>query len=140
MDDQIIKICDKKATIVIDDIEHEFDVYENTYELASDWSFPESYRDDEEPEYSIEELDMIGWDGMYNFDEYEFEGETYLHCCFQISGIPTKHSWNGFLIRKNGIHAVYAVMMEGYTEYGYIDNYVYRVFETEEEAEKYLEL
>lgn len=136
----IIKIIDssyrKSAKIVIDDIEHEFDLYENSYELARDWSFEEKYDSVEEPEYGIESLDMLTWDGMYNFEEYEFEGEIYLHCCFQISGIPTEHSWNGFLIRKNGIHDVYAVTETGYTEHEYVDEYIIEVFKTEEEAEK----
>lgn len=137
---RIIKIIDsgyrKSAKIIIDDIEHEYDVYENSYELARDWSFEENYDIVEEPEYEIETLDMLSWDGIYNFEEYEFDGKTYLHCCFQISGIPNEHSWNGFLINVAGIHNVYAVMMDGYNEYGNIDNYVYMVFKTEEEAEK----
>lgn len=136
----IIEIIDsgyrKSAKIVIDDVEHEFDLYDNSYELARDWSFEEKYDSVEEPEYEIEELNMLCWDGMYNFEEYEYEGKTYLHCCFQIGGIPSEHSWNGFLIRKNGIHDVYAIMETGLTEYEYIDYYVFEVFKTEEEAEK----
>lgn len=137
---KITEIIDKGymkiAKIVIDDVEHEFEVYENSYELAFDWGFEEKYGSVEEPEYEIETLDMLSWDGIYNFEEYEYYGKTYLHCCFQIGGIPNAHSWNGFLINIGGIRDIYAVTETGLTEYGYIDYYIIEVFKTEEEAEK----